>query len=234
MRFRKRHTWKLTPKDAIALQRKLAQEIDVRRSLKYCDLIAGADCSYNRFSPTFYAAVVVLRTSDWSIVETQGVIDESPFPYVPGLLSFREAPIVLQAFAKLKTRPDAVMYDGQGFAHPRRMGIACHVGLWLGIPTFGCAKTRLVGEHDEPGLNAGDFALLRHEEEIIGHVLRTKARTNPLYVSPGHLIDQKSATRWTLASCRGYRIPEPTRQAHLHVNQMRLRDGNTEVPQGKS
>jgi deoxyribonuclease V len=223
MKIRRQHSWDLTPKNAIALQRELARQIDVKKSLKKCELIAGADCSYNRFSPTFYAAVVVLRTSDWSIVETQGVVDESPFPYVPGLLSFREAPIVLQAFAKLKCRPDAVMYDGQGFAHPRRLGIACHLGLWLKIPCFGCAKTRLIGDHDEPGPNAGEFTPLKHEDEIIGHVVRTKLRTKPLYVSPGHLIDQKSATRWTLASCRGYRIPEPTRQAHLHVNQMRLK-----------
>jgi len=225
MKIRPRHSWDLTPKDAIALQKKLARRIDIQRPLKQCELIAGADCSYNRFSPTFYAAVVVLRTSDWSIVEAQGVIGDSPFPYVPGLLSFREAPIVLQAFAKLTARPDAVMCDGQGYAHPRRLGLACHLGLWLKIPCFGCAKTRLVGEHDEPGLDAGDFALLTHDDEIIGHVVRTKYKTKPVYVSPGHMIDQKSATLWTLASCRGYRIPEPTRQAHLHVNQMRLRGG---------
>jgi deoxyribonuclease V len=224
MRIPTLHTWKLTPKEAVALQRELACQVNVRRPLKKCDLIAGADCSYNRFSPTFYATVVVLRTKDWSIVEAQGVVDQSPFPYVPGLLSFRELPIVLQVFAKLKTTPDAVMYDGQGFAHPRRMGIACHLGLWLDIPTFGCAKTRLVGEHEEPGPNSGDAAPLYHDADLIGSVLRTKLRTKPLYISAGHRIDLPSAIRWTLASCRGYRIPEPTRQAHLHVNQMRLRD----------
>lgn len=216
------HSWELTPREAIALQKKLAANVDVRRPLKKCELIAGADCSYNRFSPTLYAAVVVLRTSDWSIVEAQGVIGKSPFPYIPGLLSFREVPIVLQAFAKLKTRPDAVMCDGQGFAHPRRLGLACHMGLWLKLPCFGCAKTRLTGEHGEPGLDAGAWTALCDEKEVIGHVVRTKNKTKPLYVSPGHLIDLKSAVRWTLASCRGYRIPEPTRQAHLYVNQMRL------------
>jgi deoxyribonuclease V len=104
------------------------------------------------------------------------------------------------------------------------MGLACHLGLWLDLPTFGCAKTRLTGEHDEPGPKAGDLVPLRDKDDLIGHVLRTKDRTNYVYVSPGHLIDLASATRWTLASCRGYRIPEPTRQAHLHVNQVRLRD----------
>lgn len=222
------HSWNLTPKDAIALQRELARQIDLRRPLKQCELIAGADCSYNRFSPKFYAAVVVLRAGDLSIVEAQGVVGESPFPYVPGLLSFRELPSVLQAFAKLKHQPDVVMLDGQGYAHPRRLGLACHLGLWLGIPCFGCAKSRLIGEHDEPGPEPGDFAPLRDDGETIGQVVRTKARTKPLFVSAGHLIDLKSAVKWTLASCRGYRLPEPTRQAHLYVNQMRLKDPRTQ------
>jgi deoxyribonuclease V len=218
------HSWDLTPKQAIALQTELAGRIDMRPPLKKCELIAGADCSYNRFSPTLYAAVVVLRTNDWSIVEAQGLVGESQFPYVPGLLSFREVPIILEIFAKLRHRPDAVMLDGQGRAHPRRIGLACHAGLWLGIPSFGCAKTRLTGEHDEPGPNVGEFAPLRDKDEIIGSVVRTKKRTKPVYVSSGHQIDLQSAVRWTLASGRGYRIPEPTRQAHLHVNQMRMRE----------
>ena len=144
------HSWNLTPSAAIALQKTLAAQIDVHRPLKKCALIAGADCSYSRGSPKFYASVVVLRLSDCSIVEAQGVVGKSPFPYIPGLLSFRELPIVLQAFAKLTLRPDAVMCDGQGLAHPRRLGLACHLGLWLQIPCFGCAKTRLIGEFDEP------------------------------------------------------------------------------------
>ena len=218
------HSWDLTPKQAIALQKELAGRIDMRPPLKKCELLAGADCSYNRFSPKLYGAVVVLRTSDWSIVEAQGLVGESQFPYVPGLLSFREVPIILEIFAKLRHRPDAVMLDGQGRAHPRRIGLACHAGLWLGIPSFGCAKTRLTGEHDEPGPNVGDLAPLRDKDEIIGSVVRTKKRTKPVYVSSGHQIDLPSAVRLTLASGRGYRIPEPTRQAHLYVNQMRLRD----------
>jgi deoxyribonuclease V len=218
------HPWDLTPREAIALQKELAQTVDVQRPLRKCKLIAGADCSYNRRSPKFYAAVVVLSTSDWSIVETQGVVGTSQFPYIPGLLSFREIPIVLQAFSKLQTRPDAVMCDGQGFAHPRRLGLARHLGLWLKIPCFGCAKTRLTGEHDEPGPNVGDQVPLRDKEELIGNVVRTKNKTKPVYVSTGHLIDLASAVKLTLQSARGYRIPEPTRQAHLHVNQLRLRD----------
>ncbi|MBM3993540.1 MAG: endonuclease V [Planctomycetes bacterium] len=225
MNFKPLHSWDLTPREAIALQKKLAVRIDVDRPLKRCELVAGTDCSYNRWSPKFYAAVVVMRADDCTIVETQGVIGESPFPYIPGLLSFREAPIVLQAFAKLKTRPDVVMFDGQGYAHPRRFGLACHIGLWLGIPCFGCAKTRLTGEHDEPGPNAGDSTPLVDNGELIGCVLRTKNKTKPLYVSVGHRIDLASAVKVTLANCRGYRIPEATRQAHLEVNRMRLSDG---------
>src|ERR1051325_6503347 len=172
MRIPKLHSWDLTPTEAVALQRELAERINTRQPLKKCGLIAGADCSYSRGSPRVYAAVVVLRTSDWSIVEAQGVVGDSPFPYIPGLLSFREVPIVLQVFKKLEHRPDAVMCDGQGYAHPRRVGLACHLGLWLGIPCFGCAKTRLVGDHDEPGLEAGAFATLHDKGEIIGNVVR--------------------------------------------------------------
>jgi len=218
------HAWNLTPTEAIALQRELVRKIDVSKPLTKCELIAGADCSYNRFSPKFYAAVVVLRTSDWSVVETQGIVGESAFPYIPGLLSFREVPSVLQAFAKLEHRPDAVMADGQGRAHPRRLGLACHLGLWLQIPCFGCAKTRFIGEFDAPGLAKGSTSPLLDKGEIVGSVVRTKNKTNPVFVSPGHLIDLPSAVYWTLQSAQGYRIPEPTRQAHLHVNQMRLKD----------
>jgi deoxyribonuclease V len=218
------HAWNLTPTKAVVLQRELAQQIDVSKPLEKCELIAGADCSYNRFSPKFYAAVVVLRTSDWSVVETQGVVGESPFPYIPGLLSFRELPSVLQAFAKLEHQPDAVMLDGQGRAHPRRLGLACHLGLWLRIPCFGCAKTRLCGKYDEPAITKGSTSELIDKGEIVGNVVRTKNKTKPLFVSPGHLIDLPSAVYWTLESARGYRMPEPTRQAHLHVNQMRLKD----------
>jgi deoxyribonuclease V len=217
------HRWDLDPSEAVKLQKELASQIDTSPVVTACELIAGADVSYNRFSPIFYAVVVVLHTRDWSIVEEQSAVGESPFPYIPGLLSFREAPILLEAFAKLQNRPDAVMVDGQGIAHPRRLGIASHLGLWLQIPTIGCGKTRLIGRHDAPGPNAGDAAPLLDHDQIIGSVLRTKARTNPLFISPGHCIDLASSVRLVLEACRGYRLPEPTRQAHLHVNEVRRR-----------
>ena len=217
------HPWNLTPTEAVALQRQLAARIDIKKPLGRCELIAGADVSYNRFSPICYAAVVVLRMSDFSVVESQHVVARSKFPYIPGLLSFREIPLVLQAMAQLKHQPDVVMCDGQGFAHPRRLGLASHLGLWLGIPTIGCAKSRLVGTHREPGKKRGAFTALRDGGEIIGSVLRTKVNVKPLYVSPGHRIDFGGVVRLVLACCKGYRLPEPTRQAHLLVNEARRR-----------
>ena len=215
------HSWDLTPKEAVALQRELAGRIDTRAPLSRCELIAGADVSYNRFSPTCYAAVVVLRTRDWSVMETQDAVADSPFPYIPGLLSFRETPILLKAFEKLRSRPDAVMLDGQGLAHPRRFGFACHIGLWLDLPCFGCAKSRLIGTFKEPGKKPGSLSPLVDKGEAIGSVVRTKLNTKPVFVSVGHRIDLPSAIRLVLESCQGYRIPEPTRQAHLKVNEVR-------------
>jgi deoxyribonuclease V len=224
MKIHRLHDWDLTPKEAIALQRELAGRVVTDRPLKRCELIAGADVSYARFSSTFYAGVVVVRVADGEVVERRGAVAESPFPYVPGLLSFREAPALLKAFAAVKTIPDAVMCDGQGLAHPRRLGIACHLGLWLEVPTFGCAKSHLCGDYDDPGPEAGASSPLQLSDDVIGEVVRTKARTKPVFVSPGHKLDVASATRWVLASCRGYRVPEPTRQAHLFVNELRRGD----------
>jgi deoxyribonuclease V len=223
MKIHQLHDWKLTPTEAIALQRELASRIDTRTPLVRCELVAGADASYSRFSPVFFAVVVVLRTRDWSIVEKQEAVCHAPFPYVPGLLSFREAPALLGAFAKLKTVPDAVMIDGQGIAHPRRIGIASHVGLCLDIPTIGCAKSRLVGVYKEPRPKRGSLAPLRDKEDLIGSIVRTRDRVKPLFVSVGHKIDQASAVRLVLECTQGYRVPEPTRQAHIHVNELRRR-----------
>jgi deoxyribonuclease V len=216
------HDWPTTQAEAVELQRRLAGKVVVDTQPPSCEWIAGADISYNKHSSTVYAGVVVLRTSDLTLVERKGVVAESPFPYIPGLLSFREAPVVLKAFALLTHRPDAVMCDGQGLAHPRRFGLACHLGLWLELPCFGCAKSRLVGAFEPPGEEAGAASPLTYHGEVVGSVVRTKKRTNPVFVSPGHRIDRESAVRLTLATCRGYRIPEPTRQAHLFVNELRF------------
>jgi deoxyribonuclease V len=221
MKIHRLNGWKLTPKEAVALQRELAGRVVTDTTLSECKTIAGADVSYNRFSSTFYAGVVVVRVADGEVLERCGAVAESPFPYMPGLLSFREAPALLEAFAKVKSRPDAVMCDGQGLAHPRRFGVACHLGLCLEVPTIGCAKSHLTGEFEQPAPEVGSTSPLVLRDEIVGGVVRTKNRTKPLFVSPGHRIDVASSIRWVLASCHGYRMPEPTRQAHLFVNELR-------------
>src|SRR5437762_777814 len=160
MRIHRLHAWDLTPEGAIALQRQLASQVDTHTPLGHYDLVAGADISYNRFSSTLYAGVVVLRADDWTVVEKQGVVAEATFPYRTGLLTFREAPALLEAFAKVKAEPDAVMIDGAGFAHPRRIGSASHVGLCLDRPTIGCAKTRLTGQSEELPREDGSTAPL--------------------------------------------------------------------------
>lgn len=207
------------------LQRELAKQVDVRVPLTRCDLIAGADISYNRFSSRFYAAVVVLRADDCSVVEVRHAVRESPFPYVPGLLTFREGPALLDAFAQVESPVDAVMFDGQGIAHPRRLGLASHLGLWLKVPSIGCAKSLLTGHFKEPGAKAGSVSPLKYRDEVLGEAVRTKDRTGPVFVSAGHLIDLPSSVRVVLQTSRGYRIPEPTRQAHLTVNEIRRKDG---------
>jgi deoxyribonuclease V len=158
---------------------------------------------------------------DGTIVERQSAVTETHFRYVPGLLSFREAPALLEAFAKVESEPDVVMLDGQGIAHPRRMGIASHIGLWLDRPCVGCAKSKLYGRYVEPAPEAGSTSPLVAGRDEIGQAVRTKNRVNPVYVSPGHRIDMAGAVRSVLASVRKYRLPEPTRLAHLFVNEER-------------
>ncbi len=221
MKIKSLHSWDLTPTQAVALQRELASRVDTRTPLTHCEIIAGADVSYERFSDVFFAGVVVLRLEDLSILEKHGVVSKVSFPYVPGLLSFRETPVLLKAFANLKSEPDAIILDGHGFSHPRRCGFACHIGLWLDRPCVGCAKSVLLGTYKQPGKKAGSVAPLKDGDEVIGQAVRTKTNVKPVFVSVGHKIDLRSAVELVLATCRGYRLPEPTRQAHLHVNALR-------------
>jgi deoxyribonuclease V len=221
MKIHELHPWDLAPADAVALQRELAGRVDTRSPLTRCRLVAGVDVSYARFSDRFFAGVVVLELPDLNVAERVGAVRETRFPYIPGLLSFREAPALLEAFAKLKSEPDAVMVDGQGLAHPRRFGIACHLGLWLDKPCLGCAKSLLTGRHKELGRKTGSLAPLMVKDEVVGEAVRTKDGVKPVYVSAGHKIDLPSAVRLVLETCHGYRLPEPTRQAHLFVNELR-------------
>jgi deoxyribonuclease V len=224
MKIHPLHPWNVTPDEAVRLQKELAPRVETRTPLTRCELVAGADISYNRRSARHYAAVIVLRLADWAVVEVQEAVGEVAFPYVPGLLSFREAPVYLEAFAKVASRPDVVMFDGQGLAHPRRLGLACHVGLFLDVPTLGCAKSRLLGKFKEPGKAPGSISPLEDRGEVVGSMVRTRYDVKPVYVSPGHRIDLPGAVRVALASCHGYRVPEPTRLAHLHVNELRRRE----------
>jgi deoxyribonuclease V len=219
------HSWELDTAQARDLQLRLAPQVDRSRTLGGYETIAGADVSYNIRSPQLYAAVVVVRAGTWELIDRSGIVAEARFPYVPGLLSFRESPAVLEAFDGLKTRPDVLLCDGQGFAHPRRFGLACHVGLWLGLPTIGCAKSWLCGDFEEPGAERGQWSPLTDGGETIGAVLRTRSKVNPLFVSSGHLCDLESAIAVTLAACPAYRIPVPCRLAHQYVNELRSRAG---------
>lgn len=214
MRIIRRHDWQVTITQAKEIQLKLAAEVSCVCNITTPRFIAGVDMSVNRWTKTGTAAVVVLSYPALEIVEIKVMTDRIDFPYVPGLLSFREMPLLLKAFEKIELTPDLVLVDGQGIAHPRRMGIASHLGLWLNVPTIGCAKSRLCGEHDIPDNEAGGYTELKDNGEVIGSVLRTKTGVKPLYISIGHMIDLPSAIRWVMACCRGYRLPEPTRLAH--------------------
>jgi deoxyribonuclease V len=221
MKIHPLHRWDLTPDEAVNLQRELAGRVVITTPLPSCNLIAGSDVSYDRGSDRFYAGVVVLRTEDCTVVERRGAVLRSTFPYIPGLLSFREAPALLEAFARVESSPDAVVLDGQGIAHQRRLGLASHVGLWLEVPCLGCAKSKLIGRFDEPARAAGSRSPLLRGKEVVGSVVRTRTGVSPVFVSPGHRIDLESAVRWVLACCRSHRIPEPTRLAHEYVNELR-------------
>jgi deoxyribonuclease V len=209
------HDWQLSAKQAMEIQKKLAGQVSRAGEVTSPRLIAGVDISVNKEAGTGTGAVVVLSYPELELVEFRVVPDRINFPYVPGLLSFREAPLILAACESLAAKPDLIMVDGQGIAHPRRMGLASHLGLFLDTPTIGCAKSRLCGHHDAPGAEAGSYAELTDGGEVIGAVLRTKARVNPVYVSIGHRVDLPAAIHWVLACCRGYRLPEPARLAHL-------------------
>jgi deoxyribonuclease V len=239
MDYKKLHDWNLNRTEAVALQKKLREQVRVEPLKREARLVAGCDISFNKFSEIVYAGIVVLRLPDLEIVDRATAITRTTFPYVPGLLSFRETPALLEAWEKLNTSPDVVMLDGQGLAHPRRFGIACHFGLITERPTVGCAKTVLVGQYDEPDESAGSYSLMEHKGETIGAAVRTKDRVAPVYISVGNLIDLPGAIDLALRCVKGYadqaeslfeskpapkskyRIPEPTRQAHLLVNELR-------------
>jgi deoxyribonuclease V len=206
--------------EAAAVQARLAARVIEGPPLERAETVAAADVSAGRKDELVAAVVVVMRLGSFEVVEVRRAAMRAAWPYVPGMLSFREAPVVLAAFRQVRTRPDVVLVDGQGRAHPRRMGLASHLGLALGVPTVGCAKSRLIGEMAGAlGQARGSRAPLVDAGERVGTVLRTRAGTRPVYVSVGSGLDLASAERWVLASAPRYRLPEPARLAHQLVTQ---------------
>ncbi|MCX6640359.1 MAG: endonuclease V [bacterium] len=217
------HPWPTTTQEAVALQTELASRVKIETpDSRHINLVAGVDVSCQRGDRRFWAAVVVWNRHENQIIETSLIEAEALFPYIPGLLSFRELPPVLEALRKIQTPIDAVICDGQGLAHPRLFGLACHLGLWLDLPTVGCAKSRLVGEYSEPDSNAGDWKVLTYKNRIVGSVLRSRKNSQPLFISPGHLVDFDFARKLVWDCCRGTRLPEPVRLAHLAANRFRV------------
>ena len=213
MELRNLHPWDVTPKEAVAIQRRLASQVVPHGTLDHVRRVAGADISLDRARGRGVGAVVVFAYPELEVVEV--CVREAPltFPYVPGLLSFREVPVLREAFRDIAGPIDLLLVDGQGLAHPRRFGLACHLGLLLDVPAIGCAKSRLVGEHAMPEEAAGCRTDLVDKGELIGAVVRTRSAVKPLFVSVGHRIGLEQAVAWVLRCGRGYRLPEPTRLA---------------------
>jgi len=212
----KLHRWDVTATEAVAIQKRLAARVSCVNEVNNPRFIAGVDISAPKPRGAATGAVVVLSYPDLDPVEVKVLTTEVTFPYVPGLLSFRESPILLSIFERLETTPDLILVDGQGIAHPRRLGIASHLGLWLDTPTIGCAKSRLTGTHGAVGEETGSYAELMDENgEVIGVALRTKAGSRPVFISIGHRVDLPASIRWVLACGRSHRLPEPTRLAHI-------------------
>ncbi|MGE7417989.1 deoxyribonuclease V [Methylobacterium tarhaniae] len=210
----RRHDWDLTPTEAVALQRRLAAEIVADRpiDLDAVRFVAGVDVSVK--NDRSHAAIVVATYPDFRVVETVTALMPTPFPYVPGLLSFREGPVLEEAFGRLKAEPDVFLFDGMGTAHPRRIGIASHMGLWLRRPTIGVGKTRLCGRNAPLDEEKGAHQPLIDRGETIGAVVRTRTAKHPLFISPGHLADIPTSVALVLACAPKFRLPEPIRLAH--------------------
>jgi deoxyribonuclease V len=216
------HRWNVSPAKAVEIQRDLADRVREAALPDAPKLVAGADMAITRDGQRCIAGVVVWDWRAGTVVEQKSAQRLLSFPYVPGLLSFREAPAVLAAIRKLKRRPDLFMLDGQGRAHPRGLGLACHVGLILDRPTLGCAKSRLCGEYKGPGVVRGGRAALTLEGRTVGAVVRTRDHVKPVYVSVGYRITLEEAVDWVLRCCRSFRLPEPTRLAHHYVTRLRM------------
>jgi len=235
MQTKRLHNWDLSYTQAIALQRQLAQKVQQIPLRNRPTTVAGLDCALSIDNKSIIAAVVVLRVpgaaqglweplqqTEFELVETATACQKIAFPYIPGLLSFRESPVCIAAVEKLKKEPDAFIIDGQGVAHPRRFGIASHLGLLFDKPTVGCAKSRLTGSFEEPGSEKGAYSPLKDNQEVIGAVVRTRTNIEPVFISVGNKCLLKDAIDVALAWTTKYRVPEPTRLAHQLVSKLRI------------
>ncbi len=208
------HSWKVTVEEAIQIQENLRNRIILEKTLTEVRTIGGGDVAYSKNRNFSFAAIVVLSFPNLEIVDSATAHAKISFPYIPGLFSFLEGPILIRAFRKLRRRPDVMIFEGQGIAHPRGFGLASHVGLWLDLPSVGCAKTPLLNDFITPAPLKGSFESIRKEGKEVGAVLRTKDKVKPLFVSPGHQIDLQTSIQIILDTCQRYRTPEPLRKAH--------------------
>ncbi|NPV60429.1 MAG: deoxyribonuclease V [Actinobacteria bacterium] len=223
MLFPRRHAFDVSVAEAREIQERMRREVSEGPPLDLSGVrrVAGTDISYLRESRLALGVAVLMSFPELEPLETATAVLEVPFPYVPGLLSFRELPALLPALEALSTLPDLILADGQGVAHPRGFGLASHLGVLTSIPTIGCAKSRLLGEAEEPGTEKGDWTPLRYAGRTVGAALRTRRGVKPLYISVGHLIDLPSCLRAVLSCTRGFRLPEPQRRAHLEAEKLK-------------
>jgi deoxyribonuclease V len=228
MKAQQLHNWSVTPGEAKRIQLNLAAKVSTRNTLGDVHSISGVDISAPDSQGMARAAVVVLNYPELSLIEVKVVEQKVTFPYVPGLLSFRESPLIISACEGLVTEPDLVLVDGQGIAHPRKFGLASHLGLLWDKPTIGCAKSRLCGEHSVVSVEKGSYAEIMYNSEVIGAALRTRHGVAPMYISAGHRMDLPTAITWVLRCCKSVRMPEPTRLAHQaaggHIQEVQYND----------
>jgi deoxyribonuclease V len=220
---KKLHNWNVSYSEAAALQKQLAGKVRFKPLEKSPKLIAGLDCALSKDGQKIIACTVVVKPPGLELIETKTATQKVSFPYIPGLLSFREAPVCIAAVKKLKIEPDLFLIDGQGIAHPRRLGLAAHLGLFFDKPTVGCAKSRLTGTFEDPSGQKGSHSQLKDKDEVIGAVVRTRTDVKCVFVSVGNKCTLNNAIKTTLACTTKYRLPEPTRLAHQLVSRLRLK-----------
>jgi deoxyribonuclease V len=217
MKHQRLHSWRVTPREAVKIQSRLRSKVELTDRLPLIRRVAGADLAFDLNANRAIAGVVIYTFPEMREIERLSGKSEIVFPYVPGLLSFREAPALLKVFSRVKNTPDLIFCDGHGYAHPRRFGITSHLGLLLDAPTIGCAKSLLIGTHAPLSMDAGAWTPLRDGDEVIGAVLRTRKGVNPIYVTQGHRISLPTALKLVLAVLDGHRVPRPTRDADRFV-----------------